>query len=171
MDDRVPVVPRDIYSFLLNMLRSDAEPISFEPGHLSLYFKTVPPFTFGTQDPTSIVYSLKRLYDLLIDPAVPTSHKRAENAITYLLLPGGPGMQLLDTLPLGLAAPLREAVRTCQLAPPGHWPADMFSQIGRKDLAASGSQETEAIFTEGYRPAKDFMVRSILSSPCFQMDR
>lgn len=72
-------------------------------------------------------------------------------------------MELLEGLPLGVGMPVREALRTCQLAPPGHWALPMFAEIGRNDLAASGVEEEggdqESSFTEGYRHAKEFMVR------------
>ncbi|KAI0790915.1 hypothetical protein C8Q75DRAFT_758459 [Abortiporus biennis] len=68
---------------------------------------------------------------------------RAEAALLTLLLIFGafsktPHIQasrFINGLPPGLAAPIREAMRTCQLSPRGNWPASMYWLIGRNDLA------------------------------------
>ena len=65
---------------------------------------------------------------------------------------------LLHLLPLGISAPLREAARTCQLAPPGNWPLDAYRAIGRNDLAASATENPDMLYSDGYRSRKEFIV-------------
>lgn len=74
------------------------------------------------------------------------------------------GPEFLDRLPLGIAAPLREAARTCQLAPPGDWPLTAYRAIGRNDLAASASDAPDLLYSDGYKPVKDFIVSHSVSS-------
>jgi hypothetical protein len=41
----------------------------------------------------------------------------------------------LDDLPFGIALPIREALRICQMNPPSAWPLAAYELLGRKDLA------------------------------------
>lgn len=95
----------------------------------------------------------------MADDKVPESQQRAENAVLQMVT--ATSSKLLDALPMGIAAPLREAARTCQLAPPGNWPVSAYRAIGRNDLAACGSDEHDMLFNDGYRPVKDFIVSEI----------
>jgi hypothetical protein len=65
----------------------------------------------------------------------------------------------INRLPLGLAAPLREAARTCQLSPPSEWPLAAYRAIGRNDLATCATDAPDMLFNDGYRTVKDYIVR------------
>jgi anaphase-promoting complex subunit 1 len=41
----------------------------------------------------------------------------------------------LDDVPFGIAIPIREALRVCQMNPPSSWPVSAYTLLGRKDLA------------------------------------
>ena len=41
----------------------------------------------------------------------------------------------VDDLPFGIAIPIREALRICQMNPPSAWPLAAYELLGRKDLA------------------------------------
>ena len=47
----------------------------------------------------------------------------------------GVGHKLLETIPLGVALPLLDAIRACRAAAPSCWPAEAYLLIGRDDLA------------------------------------
>lgn len=121
-------------------------------------------FEYGAIGPLQDLNEVSRLYSCLSDGTVAETQKRAENAI--LAMVGGPG--ILGQLPLGIAAPLREAARTCQLAPPGTWPLFAYRAIGRNDLAASASDEPDTLVRHGYQPLKYFTVSDApLPFSCF----
>ncbi|KAJ7817691.1 hypothetical protein B0H14DRAFT_3741685 [Mycena olivaceomarginata] len=50
------------------------------------------------------------------------------------------GPEFLNWLPLGVLSPIREAARTCQLAPPSYWRLEAYCVVGHNDVAASTSQ-------------------------------
>lgn len=114
-------------------------------------------FEYGRVDPLDSMDKLNAIYKCLADNKVSTCQKRAENAI-YLTVTSGIDAAFLDKLPLGIAAPLREAARTCQLAPPSDWPLPAYRTIGRDDVATSAYHAPDVHFKDGYRPIKEFIV-------------
>jgi anaphase-promoting complex subunit 1 len=122
-------------------------------------FGIKPAFAYGRLDPLSSLYHLTSIYRCLADNTVPQTQKRAENAM-LLMVTSRLGPEFLDRLPIGLAAPLREAARTCQLAPPADWPLAAYSAIGRNDLAASAGDTLDMLFSDGYKTVKHFLVCS-----------
>jgi len=120
-------------------------------------FGIAPGFAYGRLDPLLSLGHLTAIYRCLADNTVLETQKRAENAM-FLMVTSRLGSEFMNHLPIGLAAPLREAARTCQLAPPGDWPLTAYHAIGRNDLAASASDAPDLLFSDGYRPVKDFIV-------------
>ena len=45
-------------------------------------------------------------------------------------------LENLETLPFGIAIPLRETLKICRENPSGRWPADAYVLVGREDIAA-----------------------------------
>jgi len=158
-DDRVPVWPPDISAILYGRI---SNPDWHVPWHETQYMATrfgiVPSFAFGRLDPLSSLGHLTGIYRCLADKSLSDTQKRAENAILYMTT-NNLDSEFLDRLPIGIAAPLREAARTCQLAPPGDWPLAAYQAIGRNDLAASVGNTPDALFKDGYKPRKEFIVR------------
>lgn len=125
-------------------------------------FGITPAFAFGRTDPLLSLHHLTGIYRCLADNTVSETQKRAENAI-FLMVTSRLGSAFLNRLPIGIAAPIREAARTCQLAPPPDWPLAAYRAIGRNDLAASASDAPDLLFNDGYKPVKEFIVSEHLS--------
>ncbi|KAF9038341.1 hypothetical protein BDZ89DRAFT_1010783 [Hymenopellis radicata] len=157
-DDRIPVWPPDISAILYGRISNpDWQVPAFSLGDLAARFAIKPSFAFGRLDPLVELKQLTEVYKALSDPAVSSSIKRAENAVRMMIANDRKILKMLDTMSLGVAAPLREAIRTCQLAPPLDWPPDMYCAIGREDVAASASQKTDILVKDGFLGTKDFM--------------
>lgn len=112
---------------------------------------------YGVCDPLHDLHELSLLYNTLSDGKTTDSQKRAENVIFQMVRQNG-GQDVSPALSLGIAAPLREAARTCQLAPPGNWPLEAYKAIGRNDLAASATQNPDIFTNDGYTTRKEFIV-------------
>jgi len=74
------------------------------------------------------------------------------------------GEKVLDKLSLGIAAPIREAARTCQLFPPTAWPLQTYMAIGRNDLATSANETVEQFNGDGFKSRKNFLVSGVTLS-------
>lgn len=133
---------------------------------MAIRFGIAPAFAYGRLDPLRALYHLTGIYRCLSDNTVKETQKRAENAV-YLMVTSALGPGFVKHLPIGIAAPLMEALRTCQMAPPGDWPLAAYRAIGRNDLAASGSEIPDMLFSDGYRSMKDFFVRRNLIDPAY----
>jgi len=116
---------------------------------------TTPSYAYGRVVPFKTLHNLTLIYKCLSDESVPEAQKRAENAVRLIstLEP-----DFIDRLPLGIAAPLREAARTCQLSPPNNWPLAAYRIIGRNDLVACVIDAPDDLFNDGYRTVKDYIV-------------
>jgi anaphase-promoting complex subunit 1 len=120
-------------------------------------FDVSPSFEYGRLDPLETLHQLTAIYKCLADNKVEGGQKRAENAI-HFMVKSQMDPHFIDCLPVGIAAPLREAVRTCQLSPPGDWPLAAYRAIKRNDLAACASDAPDILFNDGYRSVKDYIV-------------
>jgi anaphase-promoting complex subunit 1 len=114
-----------------------------------------PSYAYGRLLPFKTLNRLTSIYKCLSDESVPEAQKRAENAVLLLstLRP-----DFVDRLPLGIAAPLREAARTCQLSPPSRWSVAAYRAVGRNDIIACATDAPDNIFNDGYRTVKDYLV-------------
>lgn len=128
--------------------------------HIVTRFSITPSLEYGVCDPLHELHELSLLYNTLSDGKITDTQKRAENVIYQMVAQNG-GQDVSSALPLGIAAPLREAARTCQLAPPSNWPLEAYRAIGRNDLAASAHQNPEVFITDGYKPRKEFVVSGV----------
>ncbi|KAJ6524495.1 hypothetical protein B0H19DRAFT_972018 [Mycena capillaripes] len=157
VDDRLPVWPPDVSAILYGRISNPDWQVPWhDTQHMATRFHIVPSFAFGRIDPLGTLSKLTTLYKCLADSAEPSSQKRAENTILRMVeLRIGP--EFLNRLPLGVLSPIREAARTCQLAPPSDWPLEAYRVVGRNDVAASASQAPDLLFGDGYRSVKDFI--------------
>lgn len=89
-------------------------------------------------------------------PVQSTSQLRAEEAVTFMLSLQLP-LTFIDGLTLGLAAPIREALRTVQISPPSWWPHSAWRYIGRNDIAASAGDNVKVLRTDGYARIKQLI--------------
>lgn len=163
LDDRIPVWPPDMAAILYGRISNpDWRFPSYETPRLASLFDIQPSFAFGNGEPLLSLQRLTTAYLCLADNGVASTHKRAELTVETLVRTWGTakrGLFFLDSLPLGIAAPLREAIRTCQLSPPSHWHSEHYELIGRRDLAFSVAKVQPVNFQQGvYRSAETYMV-------------
>lgn len=85
-------------------------------------------------NPLQRTHQLLTLYGLLVDKTVPSSTRRSEMAVQAMLAFRW-SLREVEELAIGVASPIREALRTCQLSPPGDWPTEAYILVGRGDLA------------------------------------
>jgi anaphase-promoting complex subunit 1 len=124
---------------------------------LSSQFKLSPSYAYGRLEPLAYLRQLTLIYQCLADKTVDDSRKRAENAM-HLMVSHQIGLGFLNLLPIGLAAPLREAARICQLAPGQDWLAAEYEFVGRNDLAEGANVNPGVLNANGYRAVKEFLV-------------
>ena len=157
IDDRIPVWPPDVSAILYGRISSPDWKVPWHDlQHIVTRFQITPSLEYGVCDPLRQLHELSLLFNTISDSKVPESQKRAENVIYKMITQNT--ANLLYFLPLGISAPLREAARTCQLAPPGNWPLDAYRAIGRNDLAASATENPDMLYSDGYRSRRDFIV-------------
>ena len=122
-------------------------------------FDISPCFAYGRTDPLHIVHALNKVYRCLADPNISDTRKRAQNAANAWMA-ADVSYDLMSTLPSGIAAPIQEALRTCQLMPPGDWNSEGYHLIGRKDLAANASNAPALPPLNKHAPVKEYHVSS-----------
>ncbi|KAF8954432.1 hypothetical protein BDZ97DRAFT_1928284 [Flammula alnicola] len=160
LDDRIPVWPPDISAILYGRVSTpDWNAPWHDVQHIVTRFSITPSLEYGVCDPLHELHKLSLLYNTLSDGKVTDGQKRAENVIYQMVSQNGE-RDVSSELPLGVAAPLREAARTCQLAPPGNWPLEAYRVIGRNDLAASATQNPDTFISDGYKSRKESIVKS-----------
>ena len=163
LDDRLPTLPPDLFSTLYGRINNPDWNISDLPTwKLSHPSSTDPSFAFGLMDPLTRTHQVNAIYRSLAQGKGDT-RKRAEAALRHLVkaLENGHN-DIMEHLPLGLAAPICEAARSCQLSPAGDWPASAYQLIGRNDLAAGVNNSPDSSFSHGYRSVRDYLVRTSL---------
>jgi anaphase-promoting complex subunit 1 len=132
--------------------------------HIVTRFAITPALAYGVCDPLHALHRLSLLYNTLSDGKVRDGQTRAENVVYQMVAQqqqgqgGAAAGDVWAALPLGIAAPLREAARTCQLAPPGNWPLEAYRLIGRNDLATSALKNPDTFISDGYKTRKEFIV-------------
>ncbi|KAJ3872434.1 hypothetical protein F5051DRAFT_155993 [Lentinula edodes] len=160
LDDTIPVWPPDISAILYGRISNPEWKVPwFDALELATRFRIQPSYAYGTIDPLESMKILTWTYMTLADPDVKRNLKRAENAVLQMVR-SGMNEEFIARLPLGIAAPLREAIRTCQLAPPLDWPQEAYKAISRDDVAASANPSPDMMLTNGYRSAKEYLTSS-----------
>lgn len=158
LDDTIPVWPPDISAILYGRISNPEWKVPwFDALELASRFRIQPSFAYGSMDPLESMKRLTWVYMKLADPNVKQNIKRAENAVKQMVVTAI-GEEFIGRLPLGIAAPLREAIRTCQLAPPPDWPPDAYRVISRDDVAASAGSPPDLMSKSGYRSVKEYLV-------------
>ncbi|KAH8084916.1 hypothetical protein BXZ70DRAFT_995193 [Cristinia sonorae] len=158
LDHRLPVPPLDFWSLAFARLENTATTSPWtNTWKLASQFGITPSFAFGQVDALIRMRRLHSVFVAMGDSKVEDSRKRAENAIhLYSQFTQAATIDAIEDLPIGIAAPLKEAVRTSQLSPSGSWSAAVYKLIGRTDLA-EGVSSTSDVTIEGYRSIKDYL--------------
>jgi anaphase-promoting complex subunit 1 len=105
---------------------------------LARTFDLCPALEYGKRDPTERVHLWNDVFNVLCDPAVGDQRARAISAVAVLINGDNKPSRIVRAiarLPLGIGAPIREALRSCQLNPPAEMSADGYALIERRDLA------------------------------------
>jgi anaphase-promoting complex subunit 1 len=134
----------------------------YDPIEMAIHAKRPISFEYGRVNPLEYITRLNEIYLCFINEKSGLSHKRAERAISHMVR-SGISLEFIDRLPLGLAAPLREAARTCQIAPPTDWPIQAYAAIGRDDVSTSAYHTRDVEEKDGYISANEIYVHF---SPC-----
>ena len=168
VDDRLPVWPPDMTAMFYGRINNPEWKLPwYDIRKLSSQFKLAPSYAYGKLEPLAFLRQLTLIYQCLADKTVEDSRKRAESAM-HLMVSHRVGLGFLNLLPIGLAAPLREAARTCQLAPGQDWPAAAYEFVGRNDLAEGASATSGPMNTNGYRAVKEFLVSNLECDGTFE---
>ncbi|KAJ1300671.1 hypothetical protein OPQ81_002319 [Rhizoctonia solani] len=128
-------LPPDILSHLYTLLAIPHGRNSFPRlTELARTFQLTPALEYGKLDPTERVHLWNDVYNVLCDPAVGDQRARALVAVN-LLSESENVVGAIARLPLGVGAPIREALRSCQLNPSTEMSAEGYALIERRDLA------------------------------------
>ena len=156
----LPVWPPDMSAVLYGRINNPDWNFPLPDTHkMAQIFKLTPSYIYGHEEPLVNHRQLSSVYMCLADNRVPETRKRAENALNQMVR-CHLGLDNLRNMPLGIAAPLREACRTCQLSPGGDWPVSAYQLIGRNDLAEGLSTTPDLLYSYGYHSKKDYIVRT-----------
>lgn len=118
-------------------------------------------FPFGIIEHSPLLRELAPIFIGLLYPGANNYQKKAEASVKQLAMSGF-SSDILGHISMGLTAPLKEALRSCQLSPPNDWPLFIYDFVGRKDLTASVKEFNDPIFYDGYRSMADRLVCIIL---------
>ncbi|KAA1474069.1 hypothetical protein DENSPDRAFT_803509 [Dentipellis sp. KUC8613] len=156
IDDHIPVWPQDMSAILYGRISNPEWNLPwYESSKLVSQFKVSSSFAYGHLDPLAYLRQLTTIYKALAHKDE-DSRKRTESAMMHMVK-SKLGVNLMKFLSLGLAAPLREVVRTCQLSPGQDWPAAAYEFVGRNDLAEGAQAWSENLNAAGYRTVKEFL--------------
>lgn len=119
-------------------------------------------FALGRGDPLLNLREMVEFFKPFTDSNLKDCRKRAEVAILQIVK-AHRGGDYMNLIPVSLAAPLREAARTCQLSPPSDWPISAYELVGRNDLSEGAIVSGDSLFIDGYRSIKDHIVCFLLT--------
>lgn len=160
LDDKLPVSPPNALAALWDTIAQSSWSTSSDPGDkwtALLPTDTISALAFGEIDPLGRFHALLHVYRELKDKDANT-RQRAERALMTVLQER---LSVLDKLPIGPGAALREALRTCQQNPSGDWPLAAYQLVGRNDLAEGLTNSPEPLSAGGYRSVKDYIVSAL----------
>lgn len=128
--DDLPVLGPSVFSFLYSRL-SSAERTwpNIVPGMVE---KACLPF--GARDPWGRTRRIDEIYSCFCDEDRKDARSRAEKVVETMVTLDFLSDEL-DDVPFGVAIPIRESLRLCQMIPPSEWPLSAYELLGRKDLA------------------------------------
>ncbi|GIY16750.1 anaphase-promoting complex subunit 1, partial [Caerostris darwini] len=78
-----------------------------------------------------------------------------KKAAVYLITKLGFTIRDVNSLPIGLALPIKDALLNCWHEPSGLWSKDIFDLIGRRDLASLQSSEKRKIMPQPTKSKQD----------------
>lgn len=158
IDDRLPALPPDMLAGLYARISTTEHNLAVDDLRIGPKYNQIPGYALGRVDAYPNIHELNGYYAPLGNPNIKESRRRAEAAVLHMVK-GHRGLDYLSLLSVGVAAPLREAARTCQLGPPAVWPINAYELVGRNDLTEGALVNGDLIFDDGYRSVKEHIVR------------
>ncbi|KAI0769381.1 hypothetical protein BD413DRAFT_557879 [Trametes elegans] len=162
--ERMPFCPPDVTAILYGQLNNPDWVVPWSNNvNFASRFDLEASFVYGRLDPLQRIAHLTSLCKSLTDKrsegkGKPLDTRSRAVAAIQLLDALASNSQDINRLPLGIAAPIREALRTCQLSPAGDWQVSMYNIIGRNDLAEGLSERPTVASNYGYRSVREFLV-------------
>ncbi|KAI0358750.1 hypothetical protein OH77DRAFT_1518715 [Trametes cingulata] len=159
--ERMPIWPPDMTAILYGRLYNSDWTVPWSNSfNFAARFELEGSYAFGRADPLQRTCAMAALCKTLTDKywegKVLDTRSRAVAALQFMDVMHF-RLQDLQRLPLGVAAPLREALRTCQLSPGGDWTVSAYQLIGRNDLAEGFTDKPAVAVNNGYRSVREFL--------------
>lgn len=92
-------------------------------------------------DPWRRTRRIDQVYSCFTDSSKKDFRSRAELAVETMVALDFT-LEELDDVPYGVAIPIRECLRACQMSPPSEWPLAAYELVGRQDLAEMAKAPT-----------------------------
>ncbi|KAK7027346.1 Anaphase-promoting complex subunit 1 [Paramarasmius palmivorus] len=158
LDDGIPCWPPDVSAILFGRISTPEWPMQWtDASKQAERFRIKPSWAYGRLNPLEPLQRIHAVYEVLGDPNKKLL-KRAEQAVR-LMVDTKIDEKFISKLSIGIAAPLREAIRSMQLVPPSDFPPAAYKAIDREDVAASASAIPDKMSKDGYLSIKDYLSR------------
>ncbi|KAF9257772.1 hypothetical protein L218DRAFT_878559 [Marasmius fiardii PR-910] len=158
LDDAIPCWPPDVSAILFGRINTPEWPMQWtDASKQAERLRISPSWAYGRVNPLDTLQRIHAVYEILGDPNKKLL-KRTELAVRRMVATGM-DEEFISKLSIGIAAPLREAIRSMQLMPPSDWPKEAYKAIDREDVAASASSIPNTMFNDGYLSVKHYMTR------------
>ncbi|TFK85353.1 hypothetical protein K466DRAFT_190984 [Polyporus arcularius HHB13444] len=168
-DENLPPWPADMFSILYGRVNNPDWALPWtDSWDLVKSYQHSASFAYGRQEPLTHLHALTVIYKALTDNKIGDVRKRAEAGLRAME-ETGMTLNVLQNLALGVTAPLREALRTAQLSPGGDWSLQIYSLIGRNDLAEGFSSKPAIFVNNGYRSMREFLHPTAPRKSCRQV--
>ncbi|KAI0829732.1 hypothetical protein BC628DRAFT_1408561 [Trametes gibbosa] len=160
--ERLPIWPPDMTAILYGRLNNPDWIVPWSNSfNFASRFELQGSFVFGRVDPLQRTSTMTALCKILTDKywegKTLDTRSRAAAALQFMdVLQFKPSD--LQRFPLGVAAPIREALRTCQLSPSGDWTMTAYRLVSRNDLAEGFNDKPAVAVNTGYRSVREFLV-------------
>ncbi|CDU24219.1 related to negative regulator of mitosis [Sporisorium scitamineum] len=149
--------PTDLYRVLLNMASGSSERVS----SLQSWIAT------GSSSPTitnaSVTFPVLDavLRTFAIFGGANAGHQPVWTTVVETMINNGLDSEALRRLPFGIALPLYQAIRSCQINPPSGKSAEFYHMVQRAELALNASTQRGLLSTANARQIPEHLIRTL----------